>query len=190
MNFETLRIYAINYYLRYYTSTNRLIEKLKTKCDDDEILVAKVINSLDFIIVEKQVIEAKIRMYLWKNKNLSYIKQKLSSKLFKKDDYEEILKTKFNLDDSLLNIEFIRRKVIEFKNKWKSKNYIYTKLFWRKEDREMINEVLAELYGEDDELENIWIEYTKLKWKYEKNKIIQKLLRKWFSFDAIKKIVI
>lgn len=190
MTFETLRDYAINYYLRYYPSTKKLKEKLVKKSHNDEKLALSVIKSLDNIIAEKQVIEAKIRFYIWKNKNLSYIKSKLYEKWFEKDEYEEILMTNLDLDNTLLDNEYVKRKIIDYKNKWKSRNYIFQKLFERSEDKDIINESLNEYFTEGDELENIKSEYEKIMWKYERNKIIERLLRKWFSYDDIKRVLI
>lgn len=188
MNFEYLRNYALNYYLKYYPSVKKLSEKLLKKTSWDEKQVISVLKSMDSIIAEKQVIEAKIRFYIGRNKNLSYIKSKLFEKWFEKSDYEEILKNKFNLDETLLNNDYIKRKIIDYKNKWKSRNYIFQKLFERNEDKNIINQNLDEFFSTDSELENIRLEYEKIKWKYEKNKIIERLLRKWFTYDTIKKI--
>nr|MDD3719991.1 RecX family transcriptional regulator [Candidatus Gracilibacteria bacterium] len=190
MLFETLRDYAINYYLKYYPSTKKLKEKLLKKSLNDEKLSLFVIKSLESIIVEKQVIESKIRFYISRNKNLSYIKSKLFEKGFEKDDYEKILEEKFNLNETLLNKEFIKRKVLDYKSKGKSRNYIFQKLFGRSEDKGIINEILDEYFLEDDELINIKFEYEKIKGKYEKNKLVERLLRKGFYYDDIKKIVI
>lgn len=189
MTFEFLRNYALNYYLRYYPSTKKLKEKLLKKSNHDEKLVLDVIKSMNNIIVEKQVIESKIRLYLQRNKNLSYIKSKLFEKWFEKEEFEEILNDNFNLEESLLDREYIKRKIIDYKNKWKSKKYIFQKLFERNEDKDIIMETLNEYFLEDEEFESIKIEYEKLKWNYDKNKIVERLLRKWFSYNLIKKVI-
>jgi hypothetical protein len=80
MSFELFRNYALNYYLRYYPSFKKFREKLLKKSHDDEKLVSDVLDSMENIIVEKQVIESKIRLYIARNKNLNYIKSKLFEK--------------------------------------------------------------------------------------------------------------
>ena len=81
--------YAIRYYLRYYPSPNKLRLKLKMKFWPDSekwkkywgisyeeieyILTEKLRN----IIQEEEVIQSKIRVYIWKWKSKQYIKQKL-----------------------------------------------------------------------------------------------------------------
>ncbi len=188
MSFEYLRNYALNYYLRYYPSIKKFKEKLLKKSWWDGKTVDEIIKSMENIIVEKLVIESKIRLYIARNKNLSYIKSKLFEKGFEKEEYEKILENNYNLDETLLDVDYIKRKILDYKNKWKSRNYIFQKLFERKQDKDLILQVLDEIYQDEDELENIKEEYKKLEWKYEKNKIIQKLLVKGFTYGNIKKI--
>lgn len=189
MSVETFRNYALNYYLRYYPSKKRFREKLMKKSLDDVDLVNKVIDSMSTIIVEKQVIESKIRLYIARNKNLSYIKSKLYEKWFEKDQFEKILEDNYNLDETLLDREYLKRKILDYKSKGKSKNYIFSRLFWRKEDKNLINEVIMEVYNDEDEKDNITLEYDKLKWKYINNKIIEKLVRKGFRYEDIKNVI-
>lgn len=194
MNYDYLKNYAINYYLRYYPSSKKLEEKLLKKSKDDKILVKKILNEMQSLIVENQVIEAKIRFYIEKNKNLSYIKSKLFEKWFKKDDYENILKQKFDLDKSLLDKDYLRKKILDYKEKNKSKKYIFSKLCEREEDKENILEILDELFLYDWEFEILKKEYEKIINCHpelvlgSRNKIIEKLLRKWFTYDMIKKL--
>lgn len=187
MSFESFRNYALNYYLRYYPSIKKLKEKLNNKSGWDEKLVSEVFESMESIIVEKQVIESKIRLYIARNKNLNYIKSKLFEKGFKKEMYEEILQNNYNLDETLLDRDYIKRKVLDYMQKWKSKKYIFGQLFWRSEDKELITTVIDEFFG-DDESEAVEKEYEKIKWKYDRKKIIEKLLRKGFKYDDVRKV--
>lgn len=189
MSFESFRNYALNYYLRYYPSRKKFKEKLLNKSWWDEKLVWEVVESMDNIIVEKQVIESKIRLYIARNKNLNYIKSKLFEKWFEKEQYEEILTNNYNLDETLLQRDYIVRKVLDYKSKWKSKKYIYWQLFWRNEDKELIMGVLDEVYQDENELMSIVKEYKKIKWKYDRKKIIEKLLRKGFKYKDVKNVV-
>jgi len=151
---------------------------------------------MENIIVEKLVIESKIRVYITRNKNLSYIKSKLFEKWFEKEEYEKILENNYNLDETLLDADYIKRKILDYKNKWKSRNYIFQKLFERKQDKDLINESLDQIYTKEDELENIKKEYQNLTSNHtksfsgtEKNKIIEKLIRKGFNYGEIKKVI-
>jgi len=187
MSFESFRNYALNYYLRYYPSIKKFREKLYNKSGGDEKLVSEVVESMESIIVEKQVIESKIRLYIARNKNLNYIKSKLFEKWFEKEMYEEILTNNYNLDETLLDRDYIKRKALDYMEKWKSKKYIYWKLFWRSEDKDLIIEVLDEVYPDENETESIMLEYNKIKWKYDNKKIIERLIRKGFNYEQIKK---
>ncbi len=196
MHFEYLRNYALNYYLRYYPSIKKFREKLLKKSWWDEKIVKEIIDSMENIIVEKLVIESKIRVYITRNKNLSYIKSKLFEKWFEKEEYEKILENNYNLDETLLDADYIKRKILDYKNKWKSRNYIFQKLFERKQDKDLINESLDQIYTKEDELENIKKEYQNLTSNHtksfsgtEKNKIIEKLIRKGFNYGEIKKVI-
>lgn len=196
MSFESFRNYALNYYLRYYPSKKKFREKLLKKSWWDEKTVDEIIKSMENIIVEKLVIESKIRVYITRNKNLSYIKSKLFEKWFEKEQYEEILNNNYNLDETLLDADYIKRKILDYKNKWKSRNYIFQRLFERKQDKDLINESLDQIYTKEDELENIKLEYENLTsnysesiWRTDKNKIIEKLIRKGFNYGEIKKVI-
>ncbi|MFA5916632.1 MAG: RecX family transcriptional regulator [Candidatus Gracilibacteria bacterium] len=196
MSFESFRNYALNYYLRYYPSKKKFREKLLKKSGGDEKTVDEIIKSMENIIVEKLVIESKIRVYITRNKNLSYIKSKLFEKGFEKEQYEEILNNNYNLDETLLDADYIKRKILDYKNKGKSRNYIFQRLFERKQDKDLINESLDQIYTKEDELENIKLEYENLTSNYsesigrtDKNKIIEKLIRKGFNYGEIKKVI-
>lgn len=99
---------------------------------------------------------------------------------------------RFIIDEKLKNIiqeeEVIQSKIRVYKNKGKSKFYIKQKLFERQEKKELINEFLEEAFLEW-ERENILREYEKLKPRFEKQKIIEKLLRKWFRYDDVRRLV-
>lgn len=84
--------------------------------------------------------------------------------------------------------EVIIARINFLKNKWKSKIYIKSKLYERKENKELIEKYLEEIFVEW-EFDSLKKEYEKLKWKNDKNKIIEKLIRKWFQYNDIKKIV-
>ncbi len=141
--------YAIWYYLKYYPSPNKLRFKLKLKfwpdsengekyggISDEEIDYI-VEEKLKNIIVEEDVINAKIRWYL---------------------------------------------------ARWKSMLYIKQKLFERQERKELIEKCLWKVFidGEDDQIKK---EFEKLKSKYNREKVIERLIRKWFRYGDILKII-
>jgi SOS response regulatory protein OraA/RecX len=102
------------------------------------------------------------------------------------------LEIDYIINERLKNIiqeeEAIQSKIRVYKSKWKSKLYIKQKLYERQEKKDLIEKFLEEafLHGELENLEN---EYTKIKDKFEKQKVIEKLLRKWFKYDDILKII-
>lgn len=186
---ERLKNYALWYYLRYYPSTNRLREKLLEKSDNNFETSNEVISEMKNIITEKEVIRSKISIFLNRNKNLNYIKQKLREKKFDKEVFEQILYSEFVEEDkSLLSEGFIIRKILNLKNKWKSKNYIKNKLIERSEDKEVVEKNLEEIFI-DGEFESIQKEYDKIKDRYPKEKCIQKLIWKGFYYSQVKEVV-
>ncbi|MDD3302532.1 MAG: RecX family transcriptional regulator [Candidatus Gracilibacteria bacterium] len=189
MDFNYLRNYAINYYLRYYPSSKKLEEKLILKANGDNNLVNKVLDSLKSLVVDNTVIEMKIRYYIGKNKKLSYIKSKLYEKGFNKEDYEKILSEKFNLEESFFDKDYLQRKVEDYKAKGKSKKYIFSKLYERKCDKELIEFVIDNVFGVDGEIESVMNDYNKLKLKFDDKKIYEKLLRKGYSYEIVKKVL-
>lgn len=186
-NFDSLKNYALRYYFKYFVSPKKLMQKLKEKAKDTD-LPEKVFENITHLIDEKQVIQDKIRLYLLANKNYTYIKNKLAEKLFDKDLVKIILEKDFFVEwESLLNENSIRIKIQNYKQKNKSITYIKQKLVDRQEDKEIINKIIEEVFGEEKDLESIKKEISKLEKKYEKEKIIQKLLAKWFRYDDIKR---
>lgn len=189
-NYETLRDYALWYYFRYFPSTEKLSRKLLEKSDKNKQLSQDVLKSMKNLINDKEVIITKINNYLYRNKNLNYIKNKLREKLFDKILVNEILEEYYLEDDkSLLRESHITKKINEYKLKWKSRKYIYQTLVERKEDQEIVSLLLDKNYLPKEELENILIHIQKLKNKSDDKKIIEKLLRKGFDYVNIKEVM-
>jgi len=219
--------YAIWYYCSFFPSKQKIFDKLKEKfwpesekwkkywwISDEEILF--IINEkLKNFLQEENILRAKIKNFLWKWKNLNYIKTKLFEKKFDKNDIEKILKEEFLentefIDDywSLLNFEKLEKNILSLKNKWKSRKFIAQKFIERAEDNEIVNQILEEIFFEDEidqDFENLKKEFEKIfqkkvknkkTWEYEKlweqwawkSKIIEKLLWKWFKYNDIKKL--
>ena len=120
--------YAIRYYLRYYPSPNKLRFKLKLKFWPDSekgkkywwiseeeieyILTEKLRN----IIQEEEVIQSKIRVYIWKWKSKIYIKQKLFGRQEDRDLIEQYLEEAFiDWELELVKVEY--EKIIK-RSKW------------------------------------------------------------------------
>lgn len=185
--FDTLKNYALWYYFRYFPSKNKLEKKLLEKVDDKE-LTMKVLWNINHLLDDKKVIWDKIRVYLIKNKNLNYIKTKLILAWFDKYEVEDILNTEFLEENkSLLNEKSLKIKIQNYKNAWKSISYIKSKLIERQEDRELVENILSEVF-ETWEDENLLQEYEKIKNKFPKEKLVSKLIYKWFKYDDIKKL--
>lgn len=185
--FDSLKNYALWYYFKYFVSPKKLMQKLKEKSKGTD-LPEKVFENIKHLIDEKQVISDKIRLYLLANKNYTYIKNKLAEKLFDKTLVKEILEKDFFLEwESLLNENSIRIKVQNYKWKNKSIIYIKQKLVDRQEDKEIIDKIIEEVFGEERDRDAIKKEISKLQGKYTQEKIIQKLITKWFRYDDIKR---
>lgn len=185
-NYNRLKNYAVWYYTRYFPSCAQLRLKLKSKTSDLE-LIEKVFLDLENVFHEKNVLYNKIQYFLQRNKNLLFIKQKLHLLWFEKDMIEEVLEESFLQENtSLLNIHAVKTKVQNYKNAWKSLQYIRHKMIERPEDEELVEAILREIFDEG-ESENIQKLLEKMIWKYSNQQIIQKLMWKWFHYLDIKK---
>lgn len=154
--------YAIWYYLRYYPSPKKLEQKLRMKFWPDSekwkkywgiteeeisyILTEKLRN----IIQEDEVIQSKIRIYIWKWKSKLYIKQKLFSRQENRDLIERYLEKAF-IDWEL---ELVRKEYEKIINRgkwmlvWENKEFSY-------EQKNKIIEKLMRKWFKYDDIKNV-----------------------------------
>lgn len=193
-NFQALKTYGYNYYSAYIPSLQKLEQKLLEKSQNKE-LSKQVLRELSTYIDEQKNIRSYIRYYRERNKNISYIRQKLKEKLFKKEEIEYILQTEILSSwESILNREYILKKVSDLKEKGKSKNAIRQKLIERKEDSHLVETCIQEIFWEENENSSLKKALEKiLKGRSlqeisrdEKQKLIQKLLLRGFEYSEIK----
>lgn len=184
-DYNKLRDYGIWYYLRYYPSSSRLYEKLSSKTNDKELL-DRVYENIKPMIDDEIVIRSKIKSYIKKWKNLNYIRSKLYLARFDKDLVEDILRDDFlDSGESILDIEKTRSKILNYKSKHKSINYIRSKLIENREDIEFIDNLISELLLDGDS-SSIEYEIKKLdSISSSRDEIIKKLLQKWFIYSDI-----
>lgn len=194
--------YAIWYYLKYFPSKKALEKKLFEKFWPNsekwkvywwiwEKEIDFILNQkMSSIIFEEEVAKSKIRNYIEKNKNFSYIKTKMFQKYFDKELVLRILREEYNFEnETLLNEEKLKKQIILLKQKGKSKNYIKNKFLERNQDKDLVENILSEVFC-DWELENLKKEYEKIKNKwFDKQKIFQKLFSKWFNYEDIKRVI-
>ena len=194
--------YAIWYYLKYFPSKKALEKKLFEKFWPNsekwkvywwiwEKEIDFILNQkMSSIIFEEEVAKSKIRNYIEKNKNFSYIKTKMFQKYFDKELVLRILREEYNFEnETLLNEEKLKKQIILLKQKGKSKNYIKNKFLERSQDKDLVQNILSEVFC-DWELENLKKEYEKIKNKlFDKQKIFQKLFSKWFNYEDIKRVI-
>lgn len=194
--------YAIWYYLKYFPSKKALEKKLFEKFWPNsekwkvywwiwEKEIDFILNQkMSSIIFEEEVAKSKIRNYIEKNKNFSYIKTKMFQKYFDKELVLLILREEYNFEnETLLNEEKLKKRIILLKQKGKSKNYIKNKFLERSQDKDLVENILSEVFC-DWELENLKKEYEKIKNKwFDKQKIFQKLFSKWFNYEDIKRVI-
>ena len=194
--------YAIWYYLKYFPSKKALEKKLFEKFWPNsekwkvywwiwEKEIDFILNQkMSSIIFEEEVAKSKIRNYIEKNKNFSYIKTKIFQKYFDKELVLLILREEYNFEnETLLNEEKLKKQIILLKQKGKSKNYIKNKFLERSQDKDLVENILSEVFC-DWELENLKKEYEKIKNKwFDKQKIFQKLFSKWFNYEDIKRVI-
>lgn len=145
-NFQTLKTYGYNYYSAYIPSIAKLREKLFEKSQNEE-LTNQVLSDLSLYIDEPKNIRNYLRYYKERNKNVAYIKQKLTEKKFKKEDIESIFSEEiFSTGESILSSDYLIRKISELKEKGKSQNAIRLKLVERKEDKSLVEQCLEEVF--------------------------------------------
>ncbi|RKW24462.1 hypothetical protein D8B46_01385 [Candidatus Gracilibacteria bacterium] len=194
--------YAIWYYLKYFPSKKalekKLFEKFGPNSEKGKIYGGIGEKEIDFIlnqkmssiIFEEEVAKSKIRNYIEKNKNFSYIKTKMFQKYFDKELVLRILREEYNFEnETLLNEEKLKKQIILLKQKGKSKNYIKNKFLERSQDKDLVENILSEVFC-DGELENLKKEYEKIKNKgFDKQKIFQKLFSKGFNYEDIKRVI-
>ena len=194
--------YAIWYYLKYFPSKKalekKLFEKFWSNSEKWKIYWWIWGKEIDFIlnqkmssiIFEEEVAKSKIRNYIEKNKNFSYIKTKMFQKDFDEELVLRILREEYNFEnETLLNEEKLKKQIILLKQKGKSKNYIKNKFLERSQDKDLVENILIEVFC-NWELENLKKEYEKIKNKwFDKQKIFQKLFSKWFNYEDIKRVI-
>lgn len=188
--YQRLKDYTLWYYFRYYPSIWKMKFKLMQKTLKNEEMIEQLFQDIWHLFDDKPVIESKIQSYLFRNKNKNYIISQLISKQFKREEVLTLLE-KFTTEwKSVLSEDFIYKKILQLKNKNKSKNYIKYKLIEQPEDKQKVENILSEIYSDQWEENEISAEIDKLKYKnLEQAKLIQKLLQKWFQYwDIIKNI--
>lgn len=182
--------YTLWYYFRYFPSINRLKEKLNEKTHNNTELVDKVFNDNWNLFNDLDVLNSKVQNLLFRNKNKNYIITNLLQKKFFKEDIINILEKYTEEGKSILTENFIERKIIQLKQKNKSKQYIKNKLIEQPEDKELVEKILSEIYWEESDNEALLFEYSKLINKnIDQQKIIQRLLSKWFIYNEIKEFL-
>lgn len=186
--FQRLKDYAIWYYFKYFPSTKKLENKLLEKTDKNNILVQEVFQEIKHLFQEEQIIEWKVKNFLFRNKNIVYIKGKLREKLFNENLVFKILEQYIEEWKSLFSENFLLKKIENYKQKWKSKKYIYNLFVERNEDKEIVEYCINQVFWENWENEILKKEFEKLKGKYENRKIIEKLIKKGFNYSEIKRI--
>ncbi len=159
------------------------------KTDNNTALVDQIYTELEHLFDENSVIDSKIRLYRGKNKNIFYIQNKLREKKFNTDIIDQKMQILKDSEASLLSTDFIARKIQEYIWKHKSRQYIYSKLVERTQDKYEVEKILSEAYTIEIEQEivayKIWILHN----KYNTQKIIEKLMRDGFSYNLIKKCI-
>lgn len=158
----------------------------KAKADSD--LMIDVYQSIEHLMQEREVLDAKIKNYLWKNKNIFYIKNNLRAKKFETNMIQELLEENVDISKSVLSESFIVKKIQNYISKNKSKNYIKNTLIERKEDREVVENMLEKLYTRDIEYKIIYARREKI-WNLDSQKLIKKLIWEGFSYEVIQELI-
>lgn len=181
--FETLKNYALWYYLRYYPSVWKLVKKLEQKTQNKKD-IEKLLAELKDDFREEYILEYKIDELIKKWKSQRFIIQKLSLSFFKKEDIEKILDEKYS-DNINFSTSYLKQK-IEISLNHKSLTHIKYNLLKSWFDKEIIEQIIDEnnLWDTEDKILN---EIQKLKQsQFSKEKIIQKMFSKWYKYIDFK----
>lgn len=185
-NNETLKNYALWYYLKYYPSIWKLIKKLKEKTQNNE-LIAEVLEIIKENLNEEYLLETKIQELLDKGKTSQFIINKLSEKLFQKNDIEKILTNK-NECENIKSYKYIEEKIIS-KSKTKSIKSIKYNLIKSWFNSETIEKLITENNIVDSQ-EKIFKDINKLKEKWlDKKQVISKMIQKWYKYWDYKELL-
>lgn len=185
-NNETLKNYALWYYLKYYPSIWKLIKKLKEKTQNNE-LIAEVLEIIKENLNEEYLLETKIQELLDKGKTSQFIINKLSEKLFQKNDIEKILTNK-NECENIKSYKYIEEKIIS-KSKTKSIKSIKYNLIKSWFNSETIEKLITENNIVDSQ-EKIFKDINKLKEKWlDKKQVISKMMQKWYRYWDFKELL-
>ena len=90
-----LKDYALWYYFRYFPSNKKLEQKLLEKTEQNRELTESVLNDIKHLFTEDDIIRSQIKNYIFRNKNLNYIRLNLMKKQFQKERVNEILSDEF-----------------------------------------------------------------------------------------------
>lgn len=196
-NFQRLKNYAEWYYFRYFPSDKKLLQKLQQKGSEED--AQKVFSDMKHLLVEDRTLESLIENYIFRHKNFRYITQKMREKGFPTEKVENYLMQYKESWESLLWESYLLKKVENLLQKGKSQQYIFQKLTETPEDKLLLENIFETHFqdGETQALQKEWEKILRRLWKnhgdrlssQEKQKIIQKLMMKWFSYDAIKKMI-
>ena len=154
--------------------------------------------------ISQKIIDYAIWYYLKYYPSPEKLKRKLKEKFWPDSEkwqkywgiYEEEIE--FIIKEKLKNIiteeEVIKAKIRTYKNKWKSKRYILSKMYERLENKQLTEKFLEEQYNIEEENRNLKKELLKQKYNNnlsfeEKQKILGKILRKWYSYNNIKIVI-
>lgn len=185
-NEETLKNYALWYYLKYYPSIWKLIKKLKEKTQNNE-LIAEVLEIIKENLNEEYLLETKIQELLDKGKTSQFIINKLSEKLFQKNDIEKILANK-NEWENIKSYKYIEEKIIS-KSKTKSIKSIKYNLIRSWFNSETIEKLITENNIVDSQEKILkYINNFKEKW-LDKNQLISKMIQKWYKYWDYKELI-
>jgi len=179
--FETLKNYALWYYLRYYPSIWKLVKKLEQKTQNKEN-IKKLLIELKDDFREEYLLEIKVGELLDKWKSHRFIINKLIQKDFKKEDVEKILSDLIQKsENNFKSYAYIKQKIELSIDKKSIKNIVYSLLqSWF--DKEIISQIIEEnkLWDTENKILN---EIEKLKQgQFQKEKIIQKMFSKWYNY--------
>lgn len=183
-DFHTLKSYAVGYINRYFPSIQQTEEHLLKKNRDLE-MVSKVVSSVKHLIDEKTMIDSLVRQLKGRGKNINFISTKLYAKRFDGVLIKEAI-SKLREGGTLIKQYSLDDKIAFYKDKWKSKQQLKAKYIERGEDKNIVEETIERVYGEEGEIEILESEIKKMQERnIEWKKIISKLLARGFQYKDI-----
>ncbi len=184
---DTLLRYAKKYQKRYHPSTEKLRQQLILKSNNPE-LSTQVVAEFNDIINDDALALMRAEAMRAKGKNVQHIKQKLALRGFSKETIGRCIQAMQDEQGSIWEQDALHKKITQLKRKGLSLQAIRQQCCDTNADAEIVEDMLATVFGNVSDNENLQRLIDKLQRKnLDHDKMIRQLMSKGFRYDDIKR---